>query len=199
MWSGAKIARKKRKRRTGASKAMHRDHRKIVVIDGCVAYTGGMNVADYYIHGKEEFGEWRDIHARVEGDAVAELQGIFVCLGGRFAHSRIAARAASLRELLADLQARDAHVFQQGELCRFRIDSNELDVLNVLRMDEIALRHARKDVVAAAADANHLDCYARPLERRIICHHKIKPLSVRHKSSTLFYTKMGNPATHPKK
>ena len=59
-------------------KAMHRDHRKIVVIDGCVAYTGGMNVADYYIHGKEEFGEWRDIHARVEGDAVAELQGIFV-------------------------------------------------------------------------------------------------------------------------
>lgn len=57
---------------------MHRDHRKIVVIDGCVAYTGGMNVADYYINGKEEFGEWRDIHARVEGDAVGELQAIFI-------------------------------------------------------------------------------------------------------------------------
>ena len=58
--------------------AMHRDHRKIVVIDGEVAYTGGMNVADYYIVGKPEFGEWRDIHARVEGDAVADLQAVFI-------------------------------------------------------------------------------------------------------------------------
>ncbi len=58
--------------------ALHRDHRKIVVIDGCIAYTGGMNVADYYIKGKPEFGDWRDIHARVEGDAVGNLQGIFI-------------------------------------------------------------------------------------------------------------------------
>lgn len=58
--------------------ALHRDHRKIVVIDGLVAYTGGMNVADYYINGKAEFGEWRDIHARVEGSAVDELQAIFL-------------------------------------------------------------------------------------------------------------------------
>ena len=58
--------------------ALHRDHRKIVVVDGEVAYTGGMNVADYYIVGKPEFGEWRDIHARVEGDAVADLQAVFI-------------------------------------------------------------------------------------------------------------------------
>lgn len=57
---------------------MHRDHRKIVVIDGTVAYTGGMNVADYYITGKPEFGEWRDLHTRVEGDAVGELQKVFL-------------------------------------------------------------------------------------------------------------------------
>jgi cardiolipin synthase len=57
---------------------MHRDHRKIVVIDGMVAYTGGMNVADYYIKGKEDLGEWRDIHARVEGDAVGDLQAVFL-------------------------------------------------------------------------------------------------------------------------
>ena len=35
-----------------------RDHRKIVVIDGLVAYTGGMNVADYYINGTPQVGEW---------------------------------------------------------------------------------------------------------------------------------------------
>ena len=40
----------------------HRDHRKIVVIDGKMAYTGGMNVADYYIKGTKEVGSWRDMH-----------------------------------------------------------------------------------------------------------------------------------------
>ena len=54
-----------------------RDHRKIVVIDGCVAYTGGMNVADYYIKGTEQVGAWRDMHCRIEGGAVNELQTIF--------------------------------------------------------------------------------------------------------------------------
>lgn len=56
----------------------HRDHRKIVVIDGMVAYTGGMNVADYYINGTEEVGEWRDMHCRIEGDEVNTLQKIFL-------------------------------------------------------------------------------------------------------------------------
>lgn len=56
----------------------HRDHRKIVVIDGKIAYTGGMNVADYYIIGTEQVGEWRDMHCRIEGDEVNTLQAIFL-------------------------------------------------------------------------------------------------------------------------
>ena len=60
-----------------------RDHRKIVVIDGRVAYTGGMNVADYYIKGTEQVGEWRDMHCRIEGDAVNELQTIFLRIWNR--------------------------------------------------------------------------------------------------------------------
>lgn len=56
----------------------HRDHRKIVIIDGKIAYTGGMNVADYYINGTEEVGEWRDMHCRIEGDEVNTLQKIFL-------------------------------------------------------------------------------------------------------------------------
>ena len=54
-----------------------RDHRKIVVVDGRTAYTGGMNVADYYIKGTEQVGAWRDMHCRIEGGAVNELQRIF--------------------------------------------------------------------------------------------------------------------------
>ena len=55
-----------------------RDHRKIVIIDGNVAYTGGMNVADYYINGTEQVGSWRDMHCRIEGDEVNTLQAIFL-------------------------------------------------------------------------------------------------------------------------
>lgn len=60
--------------------AYHRDHRKIVVIDGKVAYTGGINVADYYLNGLEGIGRWRDIHSRVEGESVAKLQNIFLAM-----------------------------------------------------------------------------------------------------------------------
>ena len=54
-----------------------RDHRKIVVIDCRIADTGGMNVADYYIVGTKQVGEWRDMHCRIEGPVVNELQEIF--------------------------------------------------------------------------------------------------------------------------
>ena len=56
----------------------NRDHRKIVVIDGRIAYTGGMNVADYYINGTKAVGEWHDMHCRIEGSEVNTLQKIFL-------------------------------------------------------------------------------------------------------------------------
>ena len=56
----------------------HRDHRKIVVIDGRTGYTGGMNVADYYLTGLPKIGQWHDMHVRIDGDAVRYLQGIFL-------------------------------------------------------------------------------------------------------------------------
>ena len=55
-----------------------RDHRKIVVIDGKIAYTGGMNVADYYIKGTEQVGSWHDMHCRIQGKEVNTLQTIFL-------------------------------------------------------------------------------------------------------------------------
>ncbi|MBQ9560091.1 MAG: cardiolipin synthase [Bacteroidaceae bacterium] len=62
---------------------LHRDHRKIVVVDGRVAYTGGMNVADYYLHGTKRTGEWRDMQVRLEGPVVDEFERIFACIWGR--------------------------------------------------------------------------------------------------------------------
>ena len=62
---------------------LHRDHRKIVVIDGQIGYTGGMNVADYYLNGLPKIGQWHDMHVRIEGDAVRYLQGIFLTMWNR--------------------------------------------------------------------------------------------------------------------
>lgn len=60
-----------------SSLANYRNHRKIVVIDGEVGYTGGMNIADRYVDGVRG-GIWRDVHIRIEGEAVAMLQTVFV-------------------------------------------------------------------------------------------------------------------------
>lgn len=56
----------------------HRNHRKIVVIDGRVAYTGGFNIGDEYIGKNERMGRWRDTHLRIEGPAVFDLQARFL-------------------------------------------------------------------------------------------------------------------------
>ena len=56
---------------------LHRDHRKIVVVDAQSAYTGGMNVADYYLHGTPRTGPWRDMQMRMEGPVVDEFERIF--------------------------------------------------------------------------------------------------------------------------
>lgn len=56
----------------------YRNHRKIVVIDGLIGYTGGMNIGQEYVDGGKKFSFWRDTHIRVEGEAVAVLQSIFL-------------------------------------------------------------------------------------------------------------------------
>jgi cardiolipin synthase len=58
-------------------KLNYRNHRKIVVIDGVIGYTGGMNLGQEYIDGGKRFPTWRDTNIRITGQAVAELQKLF--------------------------------------------------------------------------------------------------------------------------
>lgn len=52
---------------------LNHDHRKLIVVDGQVAFTGGMNIGDKYLSGKT----WHDLHCRVEGAAVAPMEAMF--------------------------------------------------------------------------------------------------------------------------
>lgn len=56
----------------------NRDHRKILVIDGRVAFTGGINIADEYINQKERFGHWKDNGIMIQGDAVKSFTLMFL-------------------------------------------------------------------------------------------------------------------------
>ncbi|MGL4107667.1 cardiolipin synthase [Clostridium sp. LP20] len=58
----------------------NRDHRKITVIDGHTAFTGGINLADEYINVKERFGHWKDASIMIKGDAVWNFTVMFLQL-----------------------------------------------------------------------------------------------------------------------
>ncbi len=56
----------------------NRDHRKIVVIDGQVAFTGGINLADEYINAIKKYGHWKDVAVKVTGDAALSFTLMFL-------------------------------------------------------------------------------------------------------------------------
>ena len=66
----------------------NRDHRKILVVDGKTAFTGGINVSDEYINIKKRFGVWKDTGVRLRGDAVWSLTLMFIEMWDTFSPQR---------------------------------------------------------------------------------------------------------------
>ncbi|MBP0974395.1 MAG: cardiolipin synthase [Oscillospiraceae bacterium] len=79
------------------SQLNNRDHRKIMVIDGKVAYSGGVNLADEYINAIVRFGHWKDIGFRITGNAVKSYTFMFAEFWNAF----------SLDKIPVDLLAKD--------------------------------------------------------------------------------------------
>ena len=59
------------------NKINYRNHRKLIVVDGEIGFTGGLNIADRYVYGNT-LGEWRDTFIRLQGSAVHGLQLLFM-------------------------------------------------------------------------------------------------------------------------
>jgi cardiolipin synthase len=59
------------------SRINFRNHRKVVVIDGEIAYTGSINIGDEYLGRHPRFGIWKDAHTRLEGAAAQALEAVF--------------------------------------------------------------------------------------------------------------------------
>ncbi|MEO7725248.1 MAG: phospholipase D-like domain-containing protein [Chthoniobacterales bacterium] len=63
---------------SNVARANHRTHRKLLVIDGRVGFTGGVGIADQWDGNAASPNEWRDSHYRVEGPVVAQMQAAFL-------------------------------------------------------------------------------------------------------------------------
>jgi Phosphatidylserine/phosphatidylglycerophosphate/cardiolipin synthases and related enzymes len=56
----------------------YRNHRKIIVVDNKMGFTGGINISDKYLKGDPSLGKWHDTHLKIEGEAVDYLNRIFI-------------------------------------------------------------------------------------------------------------------------
>lgn len=120
--------------------ALHRLHRKMVIIDGNMVYTGGLNVADYYIHGKPELGRWADMHARLSGPIVAGYQQLFADLWYKQTREKL----DSVAYLSSDLHLYEV---QQGGYDAFIVDREPGKKSSRIRQSYISsLAHAQHRV-----------------------------------------------------
>lgn len=63
---------------TNIARANHRTHRKLLIVDGKIGFTGGVGIADEWMGNARNADEWRDSHYRVEGPVVAQIQAAFL-------------------------------------------------------------------------------------------------------------------------
>ncbi len=85
----------------------NRDHRKILVVDGNVAFTGGINLADEYIGEKTRFGYWKDTGVRIEGGAARSFICMFFNVWNAFRKDKEDVGEYLLNSLNADLPPSD--------------------------------------------------------------------------------------------
>ena len=96
----------------------NRSHRKILVIDGKVGYTGGVNIADEYINEIVRFGHWKDTAIRMEGEAVWELTKLFLVDFG--------INVRKMPKVRADLYPRQSDISENGYIIPFGDGPNPL-------------------------------------------------------------------------
>lgn len=112
----------------------YRDHRKILVVDGKVAFNGGVNLADEYINAKERFGHWKDAAVMLRGDAVSSFTQMFLDMWELDERgSEEAARARFLRLPAQPQTPPGGYVIPYGDcpLDRYKVGERVyLDILN---------------------------------------------------------------------
>ncbi len=105
----------------------YRDHRKMLIVDGVVAFSGGVNLADEYINHVEKHGHWKDIGFRLTGEAVQGYTKMFVEFWNAFSGDTIPVMLLGRPKPAADTKAEDGIILSYYDSpLRSSAASNEL-------------------------------------------------------------------------
>ena len=107
----------------------NRDHRKIVVIDGHTAFTGGINLEDCYINAEVRYGHWKDTAVMLQGDAVQSFTLMFLQMWNASEHSR---EFAPYLQPPKEAPAAAGYVIPYGDSPTDRENVGEMVYLNML-------------------------------------------------------------------
>lgn len=92
------------------SQLNNRDHRKIMVIDGKIAYSGGVNLADEYINEVQKYGRWKDIGFRITGEAVKSYAYMFAEFWNAFSGDQIESAALDAAEESVEIRHENGYI-----------------------------------------------------------------------------------------
>ena len=121
---------------TLTNKINHRNHRKIILIDGKMVYSGGINIADKYLVKYQKEGFWRDTHLKIQGESVKMFQAIF-----------LVDRYMITKQIFKDLERFFPNTKEQkGAYVQIATNSPESDSANVLNAYFTAITTAKKSV-----------------------------------------------------
>jgi cardiolipin synthase A/B len=130
----------------------HRDHRKILVVDDEIAFTGGLNIANDYAPVEEGGAGWHDMHCQVRGPIVRDLARLFrrnwLRSGGapypapRRTHSDVGSVGGSIVRLLENTALRHRATFRRAYLHVIRAARNSIRIENAYFLPERGLRRA---------------------------------------------------------
>lgn len=112
----------------------HRDHRKILVVDGKIGFMGGVNIADEYINRINRFGHWKDTAVRLEGDAVYSLTAMFVTMWNALSFPAERCKAESFAPFPSDFGNGIVQPYSDTPLDRERV--GETVYLNMINRAE---------------------------------------------------------------
>lgn len=139
-----------------------RNHRKTLVVDGKVAFTGGLNVADEWLPAEDGGGDWQDAAVEVRGPAVTDIETVFLDTWNRREKrqfrldTRSLARAeptgASAMAVIANRERRERFTIRRAALWAMRASRRRVYLANPYFVPDRGILRALKDAVARGVD-----------------------------------------------
>lgn len=127
----------------------HRNHRKLIIIDGETAFTGGINLADEYINLRSPFGYWKDAVISVQGEAVQRLQGFFLA-------DFLASCSQDDEKIIANLINADLAAFNSSQAnLNLTVNMRDYDVKLLKRRDKHLDNWENKNQLLSTWKKNH--------------------------------------------